>query len=168
MSKETLSMVKAERDRCRESAIHALTHLIFDAQDKLKKLMEHGRVETTVGGSALNHQLFMDAERSLVLFWRYAGVAAWLETERAEHVGLSLAPQGHLDLIIVNMQDDGWLCADAGGMLWWYPEPHFYVNLTLGHDDPDDPGMVEPGQNIRVKRADVTRMDGSEVHEVLN
>ncbi len=163
MDDSTISRVQETADRLHESALHALTQLIFDAQQTLKDLQER-QLRTTVGGSVLNHQLFMDAERYLTTWKLAADISVWLATE----IGLESDKANNIDLLIVNMQDDGWLCSDASGQLWWFPTPQFYTNLTLGHDDHDDPGMIEPGQNIRVKRADVTRMDGSEVHEVLN
>lgn len=165
MSDESvLARVRKEAERHHENAIHALTQLSFDAQSTLDGLMNN-KIATTVGGSVLNQQLFMDAERSLVLWKQAADIAVWMATE----VGLEAALGQRMDLLIVamNMPDeDKWLCSDEQGQLWVYDSPHFYENLTTGHDEVDS--QVEPGHNIRVRTNDVRRVDGSEAHDLLN
>lgn len=84
-SYRTMLVQHARRDeyRFKEAARDALRALIADADHKLAEL-ESGRLSTTVGGAALNHQTFMDAERNLVRWWDARCVCAVVEDATEE------------------------------------------------------------------------------------
>ena len=53
-------------------------------------------------------------------------------------------------VVLMNEQDQDWLCADEDGALWAYPEPHFYE--AISHPDSD---FIAPGHVISVALWDV-------------
>jgi hypothetical protein len=59
---------RIDERRFRNAAEDSLRRLISDAERALRDL-EAGEHFSTVGGSVLNHQHFMDAERNLVRWW---------------------------------------------------------------------------------------------------
>ena len=66
-------------DRQKGFAERALVDLIDNAESALRQLRKDGTVSTSVGGSALNIQRFMDAERALTLYWQARDFQAWAE-----------------------------------------------------------------------------------------
>lgn len=69
---------RADEYRFKSAARDALTRLAHDVEHALAQ-MESGTISTSVGGSVLNHQNFMDAERNLVRWWDARCICAVIE-----------------------------------------------------------------------------------------